>query len=185
MLKFGGTSLASPKDIKDVAKTIASFSKDNQIVVVCSAVDGVTDDLILISKMIEQKKKKDVAKTLDELIKKHRKLADQTIKNSTIKKQLVEKLSSDISELQELVRGLTLLKEVSVRSLDYLISEGLGSQITMAHDVCLKPETVRYGGRGFAHILDSIIPRMLKRGISQQQIDAMLIDNPAKALKFK
>ena len=62
MLKFGGTSLASPKDIKDVAKTIASFSKDNQIVVVCSAVDGVTDDLILISKMIEQKKKKDVAK---------------------------------------------------------------------------------------------------------------------------
>ncbi len=71
MLKFGGTSLASPKDIKDVAKTIASFSKDNQIVVVCSAVDGVTDDLILISKMIEQKKKKDVAKTLDELIKKH------------------------------------------------------------------------------------------------------------------
>ena len=69
VLKFGGTSLASPKDIKDVAKTIASFSKDNQIVVVCSAVDGVTDDLILISKMIEQKKKKDVAKTLDELIK--------------------------------------------------------------------------------------------------------------------
>ncbi len=64
ILKFGGTSLASPKDIKNVAKTIASFSKDNKIVVVCSAVDGVTDDLILISKMIEQKKKKDVAKTL-------------------------------------------------------------------------------------------------------------------------
>ena len=58
-----------------------------------------------------------------------------------------------------------------LESLDYLISEGLGSQITMAHDVCLKPETVRYGGRGFAHILDSIIPRMLKRGISQQQIE--------------
>jgi phosphotriesterase-related protein len=72
-----------------------------------------------------------------------------------------------------------------LESLDYLISEGLGSQITMAHDVCLKPETVKYGGRGFAHILESIIPRMLKRGISQQQIDAMLIDNPAKALKFK
>ena len=124
MLKFGGTSLASPKDIKDVAKTIASFSKDNQIVVVCSAVDGVTDDLILISKMIEQKKKKDVAKTLDDLIKKHRKLAMQTIKNSEIEAPLMEKLNADVSELQELVRGLTLLKEVSVRSLDYLISFG-------------------------------------------------------------
>ncbi len=51
-------------------------------------------------------------------------LADQTIKDSTIKKQLLEKLSTDVSELQELVRGLTLLKEVSARSLDYLISFG-------------------------------------------------------------
>ncbi|SVD89260.1 uncharacterized protein METZ01_LOCUS442114, partial [marine metagenome] len=57
VLKFGGTSLASPKDIIGVAKTVASFSKDNEIVVVCSAVDGITDDLILISKMIEQRKK--------------------------------------------------------------------------------------------------------------------------------
>jgi len=83
VLKFGGTSLASPKDIIGVAKTVVSFSKDNEIVVVCSAVDGVTDNLILISKMIEQRKKDAAAKVLDELIKKHRKLADQTIKNST------------------------------------------------------------------------------------------------------
>ena len=124
MLKFGGTSLASPKDIINVAKTIASFSKGNEIVVVCSAVDGVTDSLILISRMIEQRKKKEIAKALDELIKKHRKLADQTIKSSGIKKQLITKLDDDVSELQELVRGLTLLKEVSVRSLDYLISFG-------------------------------------------------------------
>ena len=68
MLKFGGTSLASPKDITNVAKTITSFSKGNEIVVVCSAVDGVTDDLILISTMIEQKKKKEVVKVLDALI---------------------------------------------------------------------------------------------------------------------
>ena len=119
VLKFGGTSLASPKDITNVAKTVASFSNGNEIVVVCSAVDGVTDALILISKMIEQRKKKEVTKALDELIKKHKKLADQTIKNSVIKKQLLEKLNADVSELQELVRGLTLLKEGSVRSLDY------------------------------------------------------------------
>ena len=49
VLKFGGTSLASPKDIIGVAKTVVSFSKDNEIVVVCSAVDGVTDDLIPVS----------------------------------------------------------------------------------------------------------------------------------------
>ena len=91
MLKFGGTSLASPKDITNVAKTVASFSKGNEIVVVCSAVDGITDDLILISKMIEQRKKDDVNELLDKIIKKHRKLADQTIKNSDDKKTIDRK----------------------------------------------------------------------------------------------
>ena len=124
VLKFGGTSLSSPNHIRNVAKIIASFSKDNEIVVVCSAVDGITDDLLTISRLIEQKKKDDVTKTLNNIIKKHKQFANQTVKNSAIKKQLLQKLNTDVSELKELVGGLTLLKEVSARSLDYLISFG-------------------------------------------------------------
>ena len=122
VLKYGGTSLSSPSDIRNVAKTVTSLAKNNEIVVVCSAIDGVTDDLIRISTMIEQRNKNDATKTLDNVIKKHKQFANQTIKSSTIKKQLLEKLNIDVLELQELVRGLTLLKEVSTRSLDYLIS---------------------------------------------------------------
>ena len=124
VLKFGGTSLSSPNHIRNVAKIVASFSKDNEIVVVCSAVDGTTDDLLTISRLIEQKKKDDVTKVLNNVIKKHKQFANQTVKNSAIKKQLLQKLNTDVSELKELVRGLTLLKEVSARSLDYLISFG-------------------------------------------------------------
>ena len=124
VLKFGGTSLSSPNHIRNVAKIIASFSKDNEIVVVCSAVDGITDDLLTISRLIEQKKKDDVTKVLNNVIKKHKQFANQTVKNSAIKKQLLQKLNIDVSELKELVGGLTLLKEVSARSLDYLISFG-------------------------------------------------------------
>jgi len=124
VLKFGGTSLSSPNHIRNVAKIVASFSKDNEIVVVCSAVDGITDDLLTISRLIEQKKKDDVTKALNNIIKKHKQFANQTVKNSAIKKQLLQKLNTDVSELKELVRGLTLLKEVSARSLDYLISFG-------------------------------------------------------------
>ena len=124
VLKFGGTSLSSPNHIRNVAKIIASFSKDNEIVVVCSAVDGITDDLLTISRLIEQKKKDDVTKTLNNIIKKHKQFANQAVKNSAIKKQLLQKLNTDVSELKELVGGLTLLKEVSARSLDYLISFG-------------------------------------------------------------
>jgi len=157
VLKFGGTSLISPKDIIGVAKTIASFSKNNEIVVVCSAVGGVTDELILISRMIEQRKKNDVIKALDNIIKKHRKLADQTIKNSAIKKQLLEKLSSDVSELQELVRGLTLLKEVSARSLDYLISFGerLSDDLVSYALQDLKKKSTALNGKEVGIVTDS------------------------------
>ncbi len=157
VLKFGGTSLGTSKDILNVAKTVASFSKNNEIVVVCSAVAGVTDELILISKIIEQRRKNDVTKTLDKIIKKHRKLADQTIKNSAIKKQLLEKLSSDVSELKDLVSGLTLLKEVSVRSLDYLISFGerLSDDLVSYALQDLKKKSTALNGKEVGIVTDS------------------------------
>ena len=157
MLKFGGTSLSSPKDIRDVAKSIISFSKNNEIVVVCSAVGGVTDDLILISRMIEQRKKNDIVKTLDKVIKKHKQLANQTIKNSKIKKQLLEKLDTDISELRELVSGLTLLKEVSPRSLDYLVSFGerLSDDLISYTLQDLKKKSTALNGKEVGIITDS------------------------------
>jgi len=157
VLKFGGTSLASPKHIRHVAETITTFAKNNQIVVVCSAVDGVTDDLILISRMIEQKKKNDVTKILDRIIRKHENLASQTIKNSAVKKQLLEKLIIDISELRELVNGLTLLKEVSVRSLDYLISFGerLSDDLVSYTLEDLKKKSTALNGKEVGIITDS------------------------------
>ena len=71
-----------------------------------------------------------------------------------------------------------------MESLEYLISEGFGDRILIAHDICTKADTTRYGGKGYAHILENIVPRMRKRGFTQKQIDAILIDNPAKALVF-
>ena len=96
-------------------------------------------------------------KVLDKLITKHRKLADQTIKNSTIKKQLLEKLSTDVSELQELVRGLTLLKEVSARSLDYLISFGerLSDDLVSYALQDLKKKSTALNGKEVGIVTDS------------------------------
>ncbi|MBM3949453.1 MAG: hypothetical protein FJ312_09525 [SAR202 cluster bacterium] len=71
-----------------------------------------------------------------------------------------------------------------MESLEYLISEGLGDRIVIAHDVCTKADTTRHGGKGYAHILENIVPRMRKRGFTQKQLDAILIHNPAKALAF-
>ena len=157
VLKYGGTSLSSPSDIRNVAKTVASLAKNNEIVVVCSAIDGVTDDLIRISTMIEQRNKNDATKTLDNVIKKHKQFANQTIKSSTIKKQLLERLNIDILELQELVRGLTLLKEVSTRSLDYLISFGerLSDDLVSFSIQDLKNKSTALNGKEVGIVTDS------------------------------
>ena len=157
VLKYGGTSLSSPSDIRNVAKNVASLAKNNEIVVVCSAIDGVTDDLIRISTMIEQRNKNDATKTLDNVIKKHKQFANQTIKSSTIKKQLLEKLNTDVLELQELVRGLTLLKEVSTRSLDYLISFGerLSDDLVSFSLQDLKNKSTALNGKEVGIVTDS------------------------------
>ena len=44
VIKYGGTSISSPKDIQNVAKHIQSLSKKNQLVIVCSATSDTTDD---------------------------------------------------------------------------------------------------------------------------------------------
>jgi aspartate kinase len=70
VVKFGGTSISSVKNIRDVAKYLHDLSKKNQIIVVCSAVSGVTDDLIQISKFIHKGNKDKAKKLTIKIIKK-------------------------------------------------------------------------------------------------------------------
>ncbi|GFN39093.1 MAG: putative aspartokinase [Marine Group I thaumarchaeote] len=124
VIKFGGTSISSPENIRSVAKYVRSLSKGNELVVVCSAVSDVTDDLIRIANLV-QKGNKDSADRLSKaIINKHKQLAKKLIKNVKTRKKLSEKMNSDLSDLEGLLHGMFLLGEVTSRSSDYLISFG-------------------------------------------------------------
>lgn len=124
VIKFGGTSISSPENIRSVAKYVRSLSKGNELVVVCSAVSDVTDDLIRIANLV-QKGNKDSADRLSKaIINKHKQLAKKLIKNVKTGKKLSEKMNSDLSDLEGLLHGMFLLGEVTSRSSDYLISFG-------------------------------------------------------------
>jgi len=69
-----------------------------------------------------------------------------------------------------------------VKALKRLIDEGHLHQILVSCDVCLKTLLHRYGGWGYDHILTHIIPMMLDEGITPQQIDVILKDNPRNFL---
>ena len=124
VLKYGGTSISSAKDIQAVANYVNSLSKHNEIAIVCSAISGTTDDLIEISQSIKKENKDKVEQLALKITNRHKQLAKQTIKKSAIRKKLLEKLDADFRELVALIEGMVLLGEVTPRSMDYLISFG-------------------------------------------------------------
>ncbi len=65
-----------------------------------------------------------------------------------------------------------------------LIGEGYGERIVVAHDICTKHRLVKYGGHGYGYIMERIVPRMRRRGFSEQDVHAITVANPARILSF-
>lgn len=149
--------MATVKDIKNVAKTVDKIAKKNKTVVVCSAVDGITDELIQISSLIEKGNKKDANRMLAKISQKHKQFATHLVTNPKILKSLSNKLNSDLSELEELVHGLILLREVTPRSYDYLISFGerLSIDLVSFSFQELKNKSVPLSGKEAGIVTDS------------------------------
>lgn len=124
VLKFGGTSIASAANIRNVANLIKSLSKENKIIPVFSAMSGVTDDLIRITNHIKDRNTEAANSLVKKIIKMHMDISHQCVKNPKIRKDLVNKMRADLDELEELLHGMLLLGEVTPRSSDYLISFG-------------------------------------------------------------
>ncbi|XP_025072608.1 phosphotriesterase-related protein isoform X2 [Alligator sinensis] len=72
-----------------------------------------------------------------------------------------------------------------ISRIQMLIDEGYEDRILMAHDVHTKNRLMKYGGHGYSHILKNIVPKMLIRGISQNRIDKILVENPKQWLTFR
>jgi len=124
ILKFGGTSISSPSNIRHVASLIKSLSKEHKIIPVFSAISGITDDLIRITNLIQNRNKDPASSLAKKIVKIHLDISNQCVKNPKIRKDLANKMKTDLGELEELLHGMLLLGEVTPRSSDYLISFG-------------------------------------------------------------
>lgn len=59
-----------------------------------------------------------------------------------------------------------------------LIDAGFGHSILLSQDVFLKMMLTHYGGFGYAHVLRHFVPRLRRHGVSDAQIETLLVDNP-------
>jgi phosphotriesterase-related protein len=71
-----------------------------------------------------------------------------------------------------------------VNDIIQFIDDGYLNQILMSHDVDSKYCLVSYGGFGYAHILRTIVAIMRDKGISNEQIQTILVENPKRILTF-
>ena len=72
--------------------------------------------------------------------------------------------------------------------LDYielLLEHGHLEKIVLAQDVFSKARTFTYGGYGYGHLMENIIPRMRDRGIREDHIHQLFVEFPARILTFE
>ena len=65
-----------------------------------------------------------------------------------------------------------------------LIEAGHLERLVITQDVFLRLQLASLGGKGYAHILDNIVPRMRRHGFTEAEIEALLVGNPRRILTF-
>ncbi len=63
-----------------------------------------------------------------------------------------------------------------------LAERGFGDQLLASHDVAYRTDLRAYGGPGYAHLLTSVVSVMRGRGMPEELIRALLVDNPTRML---
>jgi phosphotriesterase-related protein len=70
--------------------------------------------------------------------------------------------------------------EENARALRRLSDAGLLGSVLLSQDVFIKIQLVRYGGTGYAHILEHFVPRLRRHGFTDEDIHMLLVDNPRR-----
>lgn len=72
----------------------------------------------------------------------------------------------------------------SLSGLAALIKDGYAGQLVIGNDVFTKLATRRGGGEGYRRLSDYVVPALKKCGVSDQDINKITVENPARILAF-
>lgn len=123
ILKFGGSSVGSHQAIKQVIEiTLEQKRQKNSVALVVSAFSGVTDQLINIG-TLAAKGHKDYKKLLKKLSTRHVEAVKALI-GTKRQGQVLTEVKLLIKELENVVQGVFLVKELSLPVLDFMMSFG-------------------------------------------------------------
>lgn len=123
VLKFGGTSVGSVKSILSLKKIVESEAKHQPVVVVVSALGGITDKLIATSKLAL--KHDDGWKTeFDDMVDRHHKMIDTIITDTKKREDLFNTVDALFEQLRSIYFGVYLIHDLSEKTQDAIVSYG-------------------------------------------------------------
>lgn len=142
-MKFGGTSVGSVESLRSLARIVrAASAKHQRILVVTSAMSGVTNSLITMAREAEQGQ--DPAAALSALQQRHLDVIKQLIPIQ-LQNPVIMQLKLYLNELEDLLHGVRAVRELSGKTLDQLLSYGeLCSTFIISQLLKLEDPLVRF-----------------------------------------
>ena len=122
VMKFGGSSVKDAEKIRNVATIIKTEAGKTDVAVVLSAMKGITDGLIRCADLAE-KGDEEYLKTVREIANREQTTFKELIGNG-VETEAYESLDRMLTELQEILLGVRMVKECSKRSMDLIVSFG-------------------------------------------------------------
>ncbi|TMB61154.1 MAG: aspartate kinase [Chloroflexi bacterium] len=120
VLKFGGTSVASPTALESVARIVASHKGDR--VVVVSATAGTTDALHLAAREAEQGRAAEAERVMQDISKAHANLAADLL--GVNGGETMEMITELTQRTVGLLHSVAVLRECTARTLDAIVTYG-------------------------------------------------------------
>jgi len=123
VMKLGGTSVGGADRIEAAASLVASRLDEGPFVVV-SAMAGVTDTLLALSRAAREGRAEEVRAALQEIVARHREAIDALGLGAGATAALQEEVAREAARLESLATGVGLLGELSARTSDAICAAG-------------------------------------------------------------
>lgn len=121
VLKFGGTSVGSVESILSLQKIVEG--QDQKVVVVVSALGGITDKLITTSKMAVDGDTR-YEEEFHAMVERHHKMIDTIITDSDKRAALTIVIDKLLAELKSIYYGVYLIRDLSPKTMNAIVSYG-------------------------------------------------------------
>ena len=166
VMKFGGTSVGSVKSILSLKTIVEAEARTQPVIVVVSALDGITDKLIATSKLAKQGDEH-YREEFDAMVKRHHQMIDTIITDDKKRVALFNNVDQLFDQLKSIFYGVYLIHDLSKKTEDAIVSYGerLSSHIVAA----MVKNGVRMNSRDFIrtekkqgkHVIDADLTTQL------------------------